>query len=319
MVYVVLVTSLGFLIFFIGMKLMELALFKLGGDKMLSSIEKATRTPLHGLTIGTLASATLQSSTAVTLLAISFVNGKLIPFSRTFAIILGTNIGTCLTTILIGLNLLHFSKPIMIITVIIWIMTIIIVEFKQLPRLNSAKVLKIRQLAIAMFGFAVIIEGIKIMRSVGHRLEESTLFDYFINSALESPIIGLIVGAILTALIHSSAAVIAMTMSLAATGVMPMEVCIAIVLGSNIGTCATALLVSLTSSKGGKLVAYSHLFLNVAGAMLFYPFIDMLVTLSSTLSDSLSMQVAHIQTIFNVVCSLLALPICYLPFMKRWD
>lgn len=319
MVYVILVTSIGFLIFFVGMKLMEIALFKLGGQSMLSSIEKATKTPIHGLTIGTIASALLQSSTAVTLLAISFVNGKLIPFSRTFAIILGTNIGSCLTTILIGLNLLQVSKPIMIITTIIWIITIIICEFMPNSRLHTPIIEKIREGAIALFGFAVIIEGIKVMRSVGHRLEASPLFDYFITAALDSPLLALIVGAVLTALVHSSAAVIAMTMSLAAAGVMPIEVCIAIVLGSNIGTCVTALLVSLTSSKGGKVVAYSHFLLNIVGALLFYPFIEALEWVSTLLTSSLALQVAYIQTIFNVVCSLLALPICYLPFMKRWD
>jgi len=319
MVYVVIVTTIGFIIFFIGMKLMEISLFNLAGEKMLTTIERATKTPLHGLTIGTIASALLQSSTAVTLLAISFVNGKLLPFSRTFAIILGTNIGTCLTTILIGLNILKFSKPIMIITAIIWIFTIIIIEFQQFSRINSTFIHKLRQCAIALFGFAVIIEGIKIMRSVGYRLEASALFDNFINASMQSPFIGLIVGALLTALIHSSAAVIAMTMGLAATGVMPIEVCIAIVLGSNVGTCVTALLVSLTSSKGGKLVAYSHFLLNIIGALLFYPFIEALSLLSTFLSQSLAMQVAYIQTIFNVLCSLLALPICYFRFMKRWD
>lgn len=319
MVFVTIVTSVGFLIFFIGMKLMEISLFKLGGKRLLSLIEGATRTPIHGLTIGTAASALLQSSTAVTLLAISFVNGKLIPFSRTFAIILGTNIGTCLTTILIGLNVLQFSKPIMIITALIWIFTIIIIEFGKLPKLHTPFIYKLRLGVIALFGFAVIIEGIKIMRSAGVELESSPLFGQFINAALTSPLVGLIVGAALTAFVHSSAAVIAMTMSLAATGMMPIEVCIAIVIGSNVGTCVTALLVSMTSSKGGKLVAYSHFLLNVAGAIVFYPFIDMLSSLSSILSSSLAMQVAYIQTLFNVICSFLALPLCYMRFMKRWD
>lgn len=302
-----------------GMKLMEIALFKLGGNSLLNTIEKATKTPLHGLAIGTIASAILQSSTAVTLIAINFVNSKLLPFSRTVAIILGTNIGTCLTTIMIGLNILKFSLPLLIISAIVWIFTIIIAETNLRFEINTTTINKVRELSIVVFGFAVIIEGIKIMRSVGATLELSPLFDQFIALSLNSPLLALIVGALLTAIVHSSAAVIAMTMSLAATGVMPIEVCIAIVIGSNIGTCFTALIVSLASTKGGKLVAYANLLLNVGGAILFFPFIDQIAQLSHSLAHSLALQVAYIQTFFNIICSLLALPLCYLPFMKKWD
>jgi len=317
---IILKSLLGFSIFMSGMKLMELALFRLGGPQLLHMLERSTRTPLHGLALGTVSSAFLQSSTAVTVLSIGFVNSKLLPFSRTLGIILGTNIGTCLTTELISLNIHSIAKPLMLISVIIWGCTMLVIEYKLLPKLSYWRGHEIvRSVAIVLFGFGALLFGLTVMQSIGPNLQQTELFHWFLSQASTSLWWGVISGAVLTAFIHSGAAVIGIIMGFAAIGAMPIELCIAIVLGSNIGTCVTAIVASIGSSKGGRYVAISHLLLNVFGALFFFPFISQLSSIVIAMTSSISVQIAHAQTIFNIVCSLLVLPICYLSWFKRLD
>lgn len=317
---IIMQSLLGFSIFMSGMKLMELALFRLGGPQLLHMLERSTRTPLHGLALGTFSSAFLQSSTAVTVLSIGFVNSRLLPFSRTLGIILGTNIGTCLTTELISLEIHSIAKPLMIISIMIWGCTALLLEYRLFPRLVHWKGHEIvRSIAIVLFGFGALLFGLTVMQSIGPTLQQTELFRWFLGQANNSLWWGIISGAVLTAFIHSSAAVIGMIMGFAAIGAMPIELCIAIVLGSNIGTCVTAIIASIGGSKGGRYVAISHLLLNVFGALLFYPFISQLTAIVEALASSISTQIAHAQTIFNIVCSLIVLPICYLPWFKRLD
>lgn len=130
---------------------------------------------------------------------------------------------------------------------------------------------------------------------------------------------GLAAGAVLTAMVHSSAAVIGMAMGLAASGVMPPALGIAIVLGANIGTCVTAVIAAIGSTPSGVFVAWSHVTLNVGGALLFLPFIQPLQSLSAWIGGGPAAQLAHAQTIFNVICSLGVLPLCYLPVWSRLE
>ncbi|MNP55153.1 Na+/Pi-cotransporter [compost metagenome] len=108
-----------------------------------------------------------------------------------------------------------------------------------------------------------------------------------------------------------------MTMGLVGTGTLPIELGIAMVIGSNVGTCATALIASIGGSKSGRFVAWSHVTLNLGGALLFLPLTSQLAATVSWITSDPATQIAHSQTLFNVVCSLIALPICYFPFWKR--
>ncbi len=148
-------------------------------------------------------------------------------------------------------------------------------------------------------------------------LQSHGMFAWFLDQAQISLLWGVIAGAALTAVIHSSSATIALTMGLASVHVISVELGIAIILGANIGTCATALIAAVGGSRAGQFVAWSHIALNVGGAVLFFPFIDALDAVSALLSINESTQLAHAQTIFNVACSLLALPICYLPVFRN--
>ncbi|NIK77382.1 phosphate:Na+ symporter [Paenibacillus castaneae] len=309
---------LGFSVFMCGMKLMELALHRLAGPYLSGVLERSTATPLHGLAIGTITTAFLQSSTAVTVIAIGMVNAGLLTFPRTLGIILGTNIGTCITTELIGLNLNKLAVPLLAASIGIWLITALLGELRLIPSLQSTRWIDpFRSSAVVLCGFALLLTGMTIMQGVGPAVQESEMFGWFLAKAGESLWWGLAAGAILTAAVHSSAAVIGIIMGFVSIGAMPIELGVAVVLGANIGTCATALLASIGGSKAGQYVAFSHVVLNAGGALLFMPFIGELSAVSEWVSSSAAGTIAHSQTIFNILSSLIALPFCYLkPFRK---
>lgn len=311
---------LGFAVFMCGMKLMELALHRLAGPYLTRILERSTRTPIHGLAIGTITTAFLQSSTAVTVIAIGMVNARLLTFPRTLGIILGTNIGTCITTELIGLNLNKLAVPLLIAAIGLWLATALLGEIRLFPAIRSTRWIdSLRSSSVVLCGFALLLTGMTMMQSVGSAVQDSPMFGWFLDKADDSLWWGLAAGAILTAAVHSSAAVIGIIMGFASIGAMPIELGVAVVLGANIGTCATALLASIGGSKAGQYVAWSHVVLNFGGALLFMPFIGELTALSEWISSSAAGQIAHAQTIFNILSSLLALPLCYLRPFRRMD
>lgn len=321
MVHSILVPMLlGFAVFMCGMKLMELALHRLAGPYLLQALQRSTKTPLHGLAVGTATTAVLQSSTAVTVLSIGLVNAGLLTFPRTLGIILGTNIGTCLTTELIGLNIQQLAKPLLFFSIGVWLLTAIFGESRLIPWLRKPRWLEpVRFTAVAICGFGLLLFGLSLMQSIGPAVQQSEMFAWFIGKAGTGIWWGLAAGAILTAAIHSSAAVIGLVMGFVSLEAMPPELGVALVLGSNIGTCVTALLASIGGSRAGQYVAYSHTMLNVLGALLFLPLIGELTAASEWLAHSPASMIAHAQTIFNIACSLLALPLCYIGPLRRLD
>lgn len=310
--------SIGLCIFLTGMKVMELALHQWAGSFLTGLVERFTRTPLRGLLIGTGITAALQSSSAITVITIGLVNAGIMTFPKTLGIILGTNIGTCITTELIGLNLTKLAWPLLIAAGTVWLGSLAAGGSARSFRLRRF-IHHVRSLSLAVCGFAAVMLGVEVMQTIVPALQTRGLFGWFVEQAQRSVLWGVIAGAVLTAIIHSSAATIAMTMGLAAVEAIPVELGIAIVLGANVGTCVTALIAGIGGSRSGQFVAWSHIALNVGGALLFLPLLPLLHHASALLSANPSGQIAHAQTIFNIVCSLLALPICYLPALQRLD
>jgi len=322
----------GFAVFMLGMKMMELALHKSAGKHLDRILQRATATPIHGVLVGTATTAVLQSSTAVTVMSIGMVNAGLLTFPRTLGIILGTNIGTCLTTELISMNLSHYAWPMLQLSLGLWLITVMLMEmgwFHTQPktrlisttgqRPSGSWLQPLRNTAVVMGGFSLLLVGMGMMQSVSPAVQASGLFSAFLSQAENSVMWGLAAGIVLTAAVHSSAAVIAIIMGLAATSAMPVPIGIAIVIGANIGTCVTAVLASLGGSKSGRFVAWAHVLLNVGGAVLFAPFVSQLHMITGWISASPAAQIAHAQTIFNMAGSLLALPLCYLPVLQRMN
>jgi phosphate:Na+ symporter len=307
----------GLAVFLFGLKMMEMSLSRWAGPYLHHILARFTETPLRGMATGTAITALLQSSTAVTVITIGFVNAGLMTFPRTLGIILGTNIGTCVTTELIGMNLTGMAIPILIISSACWLSSLMIRDHK----LQSARAKRLltswRMLSLAIAGFACILVGVIIMQAIVPGLQSRGLLGWFIEHAQRSVLWGVFAGMCLTAAIHSGAATIAMTMGLASVDAIPVELGVAIVIGANVGTCATAFLASLGSNRFGQAVAWSHIILNSAGALAFLPLIGLLTHISGTISSTPSEQIAHAQTIFNIVCSVAALPFAYIPALQR--
>lgn len=175
----------------------------------------------------------------------------------------------------------------------------------------------LRYLSLAVCGFSCILIGMEVMQTIVPSLQERGMFTLFLDYAQRSLLWAILAGTVLTAVIQSSAAAIAMTMALASLQVIDLDIGIGIILGANIGTCVTGLIASIGACPAGRHVAYTHVILNVCGAILFFPLIDALQIVISWMSDLPSAQLAHAQTIYNIVCSLVALPFCYLPWFRR--
>lgn len=332
----------GVCIFMIGMKTMELALQQWAGPSLSRVLQTFTKTPVYGLITGMVMTALLQSSGAVTVLTISMVNAGVMSFGSTLGIILGTNIGTCLTTELLGLNISSYGVPLLLVSSAVWMASWLAGPVPrtteapggnrkpalawpdsglQVPRQadhsgSRSWIRSVRFGSLAAAGFAMVLMGIRIMQNVGPALQNQGMFTWFMEHAEQSLIWGVMAGTVITALIHSSTAVIALAMGLAATSTVSPELGMAVMLGANIGTCSTAWLASLGGTRAGSFVAWAHITLNLGGALLFYPFLRELYQFISWMTDDPSAQLARSQTVFNIVCSVLALPLCYSKRLK---
>ncbi|CAJ1003243.1 MULTISPECIES: Na/Pi cotransporter family protein [Brevibacillus] len=284
--------TFGLSFFLLGMYVMRTGFQNLAGKKMADWLGRFTRTPVHSFWVGLLSTMVLQSSSAVTVLTIGLTHAGMISFSQTVGIILGTNVGTTITTELIALRLETFAVPMLLVGVALWLM----------PRRLT------RCIGLVVAGFGLIFLGIDTMQVMAKPLEQSDAFRSLFLESRHSVWIGLITGMVFTALIHSSSATTAITMGLMSHQVLSMETALAIVLGANIGTCFTAIIASIGTNAASRQVAWCHTLFNLVGALAFLPFLSQLAMVSSLLTDSPSMRIAHAQTLFNVVCSLAALP-----------
>ncbi|MDG0812131.1 Na/Pi symporter [Cohnella rhizosphaerae] len=311
--YLISLSVVGLALLLSGMKVMEAALASWAGDRMALAVARSTSTPLRGFALGTASSALLQSGTAVTLLTISLVNSGILPFARCFGILLGTNVGTCLTTELMSLELHRYGLPLLGAGTALWLLSLMSGEWRALPPMPRRIHDACRFGGAVLAGFALLLAGFALLRTMGPLLQRQGTFAHLMDMAAQQPALGVLGGAVLTALIHSGAAVVGMSMGFVSADAMSPDTAVAIVLGANVGTCATGLLVSLGGSRGGKLVALSQIALNVGGVLLFYPLRhELLAAAAYVAPGNAAAQIAHAQTIFNVACSLLALPLAYL-------
>lgn len=282
----------GLTIFMFGLQLMRMGLENLAGDRLREILLRFTRTPLRSFFTGVVSTAFLQSSSAVTVLTISFVNAGILTFAHSIGIILGTNIGTTVTTEILALKIEDFAIPLVILGAII--------------RLFPLKTWS--QIGLVIGGFGCIFLGMETMQWIAYPLKERGWISWLMESGGNPIITGILVGALMTALIHSSSACIAITMGFYASGILTLPFAIAVVFGSNIGTCVTGLLATFNTNTAAKHVALSHVVLNVAGVLVFAPFIPLISQYAYYLSDNPAAQIAHIQTLFNVICSIVVLP-----------
>lgn len=289
----------GLAVFLFGMQVMRLGFEKLFLHRVKRWLEKLTRTPFTGLLTGLVVAALLQSSSAVMLLVIGLAHGGLLTFRHTLGIILGANIGTVVTTELIALKWDDLA----------------LLFFLGGALLFLFSKAKIKRAGMVIGGFGLLLIGMDIMQTATLFFKQSFWAEKAQYWMEQGAVYAIWAGTMLTAIIQSSTVSTALTMNLFANGLLSLDTAIGLVLGSNIGTCATALIGSIAANVTGRKVAIAHLIFNVIGVLLFIPLIPLLGSVVMILSDQPAVQVAHAQTLFNVVTSVAALP--FIPLWER--
>ncbi|WP_102345545.1 Na/Pi symporter [Bacillus sp. Marseille-P3661] len=280
-------------IFLFGMTVMRIGLYNLSHKKLQTVLLRMTDTPFKGLIVGTVITAILQSSSAVMIITIGLIASKLINFKQSIGIILGTNIGTTLTTEFLTFELYYSIVPLLVIGAIL-LLTNHVVSFS-----TGAVLFGLGCLFVAMNGFENLAEPLATIPAVHASIELSN----------QNGLIGIGLGTLLTAIIQSSTATTGIIMGFMSENLVTLASGIAIILGANIGTCVTAFIASIGSDLEAKLAAYAHIWLNIFGVMLFFPFITFLEQLAMTVASLPAVQLAHISVIFNVLSSIIALPL----------
>lgn len=283
--------AVGVILLLVGVQFLRQGLVALGRSYLEVMIRRATATPWQGFFWGAVATALVQSSTAVTVLTVGLVDGGVISFYQSLGIILGANVGTCVTVQLLALNLSKIALPALIMGI----------PLILAPSTRSA--------GTACLGTGLIFFSLDLMATALLPFQDSPALLGLLSAAATSPWQGLVAGTLLTGFLHSSSVVTGMAMVLADHGVLPPPGALHIVLGANIGTCLTALIAALFSSRAAKRTALAHLVINATGAFLCLPFLPPALYFLNWLTPDLPRQVAHFHTLFNLVSSLAALPL----------
>lgn len=304
----------GLAIFLYGMNKMSDALQKAAGDKMKRILGFLTKNPVMGVLAGALVTAVLQSSSATTVMIIGFVSAGLISMPQAISVIFGANIGTTMTAQLLAFKLSDYIYPIIFIGFIMYFIS---------------KKDKIKQIGMVIFSFGLLFEGIEIMGSVMKPLATSDVFIQLMGQVKDMPILGVALGTVMTLVVQSSSATIAVLQNFASqagpdgvTSIIGLAGAIPILLGDNIGTTITAVLASIGQSRDAKRVAAAHCTFNITGAAVAFgilPYFAKIVQYISTKGPEVSVisrQIANAHTLFNVTVTLIWLPL--IPLMVRW-
>ena len=303
----------GLALFLFGMSSMSDALQKTAGEKMKSILGFLTKNPIMGALAGALVTAVLQSSSATTVMVIGFVSAGLMSLPQAISVIFGANIGTTMTAQLIAFKLSDYIYP------------IIFIGFLMI---FLGKKEKLKNIGFVIFFFGLLFEGIEIMGSVMKPLANSPIFIDLMGKVADIPVLGVLLGTVMTMVVQSSSATIAVLQNFAAqagpdgiTSIIGLAGAIPILLGNNIGTTITALIASVGQSKNAKRTAIAHTIFNLSGSILFLFLIPLLTRFVRFISpagnevDVISRQIANAHTTFNVVCTLIWLPL--IPVMVK--
>lgn len=300
----------GLAVFIFGMNMMSDCLQKAAGEKMKSILALLTKNPILGVLAGALTTAVLQSSSATTVMAIGFVSAGLMSLPQAISIILGANIGTTMTAQIIAFKLSDYIYAIIFIGFIINF----VVKSERAKNIGQT-----------IFAFGLLFLGIETMGSVMKPLASSPIFTDMIGRVTDIPILGVAVGTLMTLVVQSSSATIAVLQNFAAqpaadgvSSMLGLAGAIPILLGDNIGTTITALLASIGQTKDAKRTALAHCIFNISGCLLFIWFVKPYAALIQYLSpkgaevDVISRQIANAHTLFNVTMTIIWIPLIWL-------
>lgn len=288
----------GLAIFLFGISLMGDALTNFAGPKMRGYVEKYTSNPIKGVLVGIIITGLIQSSSATTVIAISFVRAGIMSLEQAIGVTLGANIGTTVTSILIGFDLGYFSYFIALVGVLAFMF-------------SSKR--KHKYIGEILIGFGLLFIGLEMMGNSLKELKNIPGFEQVVGNVAQNPILGVLIGAALTALLQSSSAFIGITQSLFASGAIDLGVALSLMFGANIGTCITAILASLGGSLSAKRTSLFHVLFNVSVSIIFLIFLRpyrMLVEILAGAigaNDLMTIAVGHFT--FNFIGMLIFLPL----------
>lgn len=285
----------GLSVFLLGLDMMSANLRKAAGNTFKLILEKATDNRVIGVLVGTLVTALIQSSSATTSILISLVQSQLISFERSIAVILGANIGTTVTAQIIAFKVTK--------------MALVFVAVGFLVKIISSRT-RTKHFGYIAIGLGFLFLGLETMSQAMKVLRDSAFFLDLMQS-FENVGIGILAGAIFTALVQSSSASIGIAIGLATQGLVTLEAAVPLILGANIGTCITAILASINTGSAAKRVATAHIVFNVSGVLLFsfwVPEFIVFVKAISSNSQNVARLMANAQTAFNIIASIIWFP-----------
>lgn len=290
----------GLGLFLYGMKLMSEGLQQSAGYKMRSILGKLTKNKFIGLTLGVFITSIIQSSSATTVMLVSFVDAGLITFVRAVPVIFGSAIGTTITAQILAFKLSNYA----LLFIGIGFFTYFLFKDKNLKYVGTT-----------ILGFGILFFGMKIMSDTMLPLRTYQPFIHFLLH-LKNPIIGIISGMLFTVIIQSSSAFIGILIILAGQGMLTPETSIPLVLGANIGTTITAIIASLDTNRAAKKVALAHFLIKIFGVLIFIFLIPQFIHIvewfnplhDKNLSITVPREIANAHTIFNITITILFLP-----------
>ncbi len=285
----------GLALFLYGMQMMSDGLEKAAGDRLKTILEKLTSNRILGVIVGAVITAIIQSSSATTVMVVGFVNARLMSLQQAVWIIMGANIGTTITGQLVALNVSEIAP-------LIAFAGVVLIVFLKNPKLHY--------FGSIIAGLGILFIGMDMMSSSMSPLRESEAFISLLTN-FSNPAIGILVGALFTALIQSSSASLGILQALARSGLIGLDGAVFVLFGQNIGTCITAILASFGTSREAKQTTIIHLSFNIIGTIIFTT-VCLLTPLTSVVAgwspDNAAQQIANMHTLFNVVTTLILLP-----------
>lgn len=289
----------GLGMFLYGMEMMSDGMKMTAGNSMRSILKKLTSNRFIAVFVGAFITMIIQSSSATTVMLVSFVNSGLLNFVQALGVILGSNIGSTVTAQIVAFKVTDYA---LLLIAVGSIMTLF-------SKKDSAK-----HIGFVILGFGLLFYGMKVMSDTMKPLRTDPTFNSILTS-FENPFLGILAGAIFTALIQSSSATTGIVITLASSGSITLEAGIPLILGANIGTCITALLAGLKATRDAKRVAIGHVLFNVIGVLVFCFWIPTFADLVAQTTDNVPRQIANAHTIFNIVSTMLFIP--FAPFISR--
>ncbi|MFA5356638.1 MAG: Na/Pi cotransporter family protein [Candidatus Omnitrophota bacterium] len=283
----------GLGLFIYGIHEMSEGLHKACGEKMRNILHSLTGGPKRGVLVGAGITSLIQSSSATTVMVIGFVNAGLMNLSQALGVIFGANIGTTITAQLIAFKLTDYALPIIGV---------------GMAMLMLSKKKTHKHIGEFMLGFGILFLGLNILTTVVKPLGQYPAFENILISFGNSPFLGILAGAVVTAVFQSSSVTTGMVLGLAIAGLIDLRAAIHLILGCNIGTCVTALIASIGTGISARRAALAHVMFNILGVLIFLPFLGPFQEFIAGFSQQLPRQIANAHTFFNVINVVIFVP-----------